>query len=65
MTDLKIGDRVEIITAPTAPHGTVEYVDREYVRVRWDDDQIGLLYYNDRMIPNARYLVKLAPKAAP
>jgi hypothetical protein len=54
------GDRVEL--ASVGCQGTVEYADPTYVRVRWDDGQIGLLYYDDRMIPKARHLLKLVPQ---
>lgn len=58
---LAIGDRVEhartsVLSAP----GTVEYVDSDHVRVKWDDGQVGLLLWDGSTHANARDLIKLA-----
>jgi hypothetical protein len=59
-SQLSKGDRVEHANIANC-FGTVYHDDpiRGYVRVNWDDGQIGLLYYDDGMIPNARWLLKL------
>lgn len=55
-----IGERVEM--ASSDHKGTVEHADAEHVRVKWDDGQIGLLYYDRKMAPSAHRLVKLTPE---
>jgi len=57
----KIGDRVEMATDSGSP-GTIEYVDAEHVRVRWDDGKTGLLYDHRDIIPSLHRLVKLKLK---
>lgn len=57
MSNLAPGKRVELCGVGFL--GTVEHIDSEHVRVRWDDGKIGLLYFDDRMMPNARYLLPL------
>lgn len=62
MNRLKAGDRVEhpgVVVTAAASRGTVEHADASYVRVKWDDGMVGLLYYDEKMIPNARYLMPL------
>jgi hypothetical protein len=60
MAHLKVGDRVEQpdVVIATA-HGTVEYADDHYIRVKWDDGQIGVCRYDERAIGNARRLIRL------
>jgi hypothetical protein len=57
---LSKGDRVEHANIANC-FGTIDHNDhvRGYVRVNWDDGKIGLLYYDDEMLPNARWLLKL------
>jgi hypothetical protein len=57
MNKLSKGDRVELTSSNI--HGTVEYADKIYVRVCWDDGKDGLLYYDGSVIANANHLVKL------
>lgn len=56
LSDLIAGARCEL--AQIGCFGTVEYADAKHVRVRWDDGTVGLLYYDNMMIPNARYLIR-------
>lgn len=53
----KPGDRVEMAT--TNHKGSVEFANDTHVRVKWDDGQIGLLYYDRNMMPSAHRLVPL------
>ncbi len=54
------GDRVEHArTKLLSAHGTVEHVDDNHVRVRWDDGQIGLLYFDHTTHARASDLIKL------
>ena len=55
-----VGDRVESLSVGCA--GTVEHAADDHVRVKWDDGKVGLLYPDDNMLPNSRYLQKLANK---
>jgi hypothetical protein len=63
-SQLSEGDRVEHANIANC-FGTVDHNDpiRGYVRVNWDDGKIGLLYYDDGMIPNARWLLKLRARS--
>jgi hypothetical protein len=58
MVPLVPGDRVEI--ASVGCKGVVEFGNEEYVRVKWDDGKVGLLYFDDRQISKARHLLRLA-----
>lgn len=58
MSELSEGDRVELIQLSCL--GTVEHADAGHVRVRWDDGTVGLLYFDESMMPNARYLRRLS-----
>jgi hypothetical protein len=63
MSKLEAGDRAEhaktkLLSAP----GTVEYADDYHVRVCWDDNQIGLLYWDGSTLANAHDLIKLKKK---
>ncbi len=57
---LSPGDRVE--HALLDHRGTVEEVGAGYVRVRWEDGQVGLLYDNPGIAPNTKHLLRLAPQ---
>lgn len=57
-----VGKRVELIQLSC--FGTVEHCDAGHVRVRWDDGRVGLLYFDESMVPNARYL-RCVPKEKP
>ena len=57
MSKLSKGDRVELTSSKY--HGTVIYANNEYVHIHWDDDKDGLLYYDGRLIANAKHLLKL------
>jgi hypothetical protein len=59
---IKSGDRVEHAEVADC-FGTVDHSDHYYVRVKWDDGQIGLLYYDEGMIPDARKLLVLRGEA--
>jgi hypothetical protein len=39
--------------------GTVDHADHYYVRVKWDDGKVGLLYFDRGMVPDARKLIVL------
>lgn len=54
MQYLQKNDRVELVSLGC--NGIVEAANDQFVRVRWDDGKVGLLYYEDGMIPNARHL---------
>jgi hypothetical protein len=51
MNQLRVNARVELPNL--ACQGTIEHIDEVHVRVRWDDGKVGLLYFDQRMIPNA------------
>jgi hypothetical protein len=57
MSGLAIGDRVE--HAILGCQGKVEAATAEYVRVRWDDGKVGLLYPDSGMVPQSRWLLHL------
>jgi hypothetical protein len=48
---MKTTDRVEL--PDLTCQWTIEHIDELHVRVRWDDGKVGLLYFDQRMIPNA------------
>jgi len=59
-----VGDRVQHLLTKTMHYGTVEHVDHEHVRVRWDDGQIGNLFFDDKTTARVRNLQKLPTKGA-
>ena len=57
MTKLAHGDRVE--HSSSRIKGTIDHADADFVRVNWDDGQIGLMYWDGKTFARASDLIKL------